>query len=183
MRHRWINFLSLIASLRQSSSVKPLSLEKPPTTRTFTFTRLTIHHRDPKTDPSEVMTVIFWVCTTILALNTSRYFQKSVVESSMNRRMESGRHLQTALVCGWARWVAGWRPLTKTMDNTLGRFADTMEGWGLKDSSAYDCGHSKQTVDSFIESCPQHRPPNGKLSIRVLDDDTIEWLTITELQL
>ena len=160
--------------------MEPLSLEKPPTTRTFSFTI-----------PSQrLQNRTFWSYNshflsmqTILALNTSRYFQKSVTESSMGRRMESGRLLQIALVCGWGRWVAGWRPPTKTMDNTLGRFADTMEGWGLKDSSAYDYGHSRQTVDSFIESCPRQRPPNGELCIRVLDDDTIEWLTITKLQL
>ena len=74
-----------------------------------------------------------------------------------------------------------WTTLNR-LRTGVGRFAATMKGWGLKDSAACDCGHPEQTVDHIIESCPQHRPPNGEYGILILDDDTRTWLASTELQ-
>ena len=65
----------------------------------------------------------------------------------------------------------------------IGRFAATMKGWGLRASAACDCGHLEQTVEHIIESCPQHRPPNGEPGIAILDDRTRAWLYNTELKI
>ena len=54
---------------------------------------------------------------------------------------------------------------------------DTMKGCVLEDYDSYDWGYSRQIVN--YESCPQHCLPNGELDIRVLGEDTREWLTIT----
>ncbi|XP_038075660.1 uncharacterized protein LOC119743328 [Patiria miniata] len=74
-----------------------------------------------------------------------------------------------------------WTMLNR-LRTSVGRFAATMKGWGLRDSAACDCGHPEQSVDHIIESCPQHRPPHGEHNIITLDADTKTWLFSTKLQ-
>ena len=75
-----------------------------------------------------------------------------------------------------------WTTLNR-LRTGVGRFAESMQRWGLTDSAHCDCGDPKQTVDHVLTSCPKHRPPNGELGLMNLDDATLEWLATTELRI
>ena len=65
----------------------------------------------------------------------------------------------------------------------VGRFGALMKKWGLKSTSACECGVLEQTVDHIIDDCPHHRPPNGEQGLINLDDGTRSWLASTELSI
>ena len=50
---------------------------------------------------------------------------------------------------------------------------------GVASSAACECGAEGQTVDHVILQCPIQQPPHGLHGLRVLDDDTVEWLLNT----
>ena len=65
----------------------------------------------------------------------------------------------------------------------MGRFGESMQRWGLVDSAQCDCGDPLQTVDHVLTNCPKHRPLNGDLGLKNLDNETLEWLATTELRI
>ena len=60
----------------------------------------------------------------------------------------------------------------------VGRFRSCLYKWGMASSAACECG-AEQTVDNVVLHCPIHRPPHGLHGLRVLDDETPEWLLNT----
>jgi len=53
----------------------------------------------------------------------------------------------------------------------------------MASSAACECGAEEQTVDPVVLHCPIHRPPHGLHGLAVLDDETIEWLLNTCLEI
>ena len=45
--------------------------------------------------------------------------------------------------------------------------------------TACECGAEEQTVDHVVLQCPIRRPPHGLHSLADLDDETIDWLLNT----
>jgi len=45
------------------------------------------------------------------------------------------------------------------------------------------CGAEKQTTDHILASCPLYHPPSGTLGLATLDDDTVDWLKTTALNI
>jgi len=56
-----------------------------------------------------------------------------------------------------------------------------MHKWSLVPSANSRCGTEEQTADHILASCLLYHPPNGTLGLAALDDDTLDWLQITEL--
>jgi len=50
-------------------------------------------------------------------------------------------------------------------------------------SANYRCGVEKQTADHILASCPVYHPPNGTLGLAALDDDTVDRLKRTTLNI
>jgi len=50
-------------------------------------------------------------------------------------------------------------------------------------SAARECGAEEQNLDHVVLQCPIPRPPHGLLCLTVLDDETIEWLLKTWLDI
>jgi len=59
-----------------------------------------------------------------------------------------------------------------------------MHKWGLVSLANCRCGAEEQTADYILASCPLYYPPNGKLGLVALDDDTVQdWLKTTALNI
>jgi len=65
----------------------------------------------------------------------------------------------------------------------VGLFRSTMHKWGLVPSVNYKCGAEEQTDDHILASCYLYQSPNGKLGLAALDDDTVDWLKRTALNI
>ena len=65
----------------------------------------------------------------------------------------------------------------------VGRFGASLKKWGLKSTSACECGVPELTVDHIIDDCPHHRPPNREQGLADLDDGTRTWLASTKLSI
>ena len=75
-----------------------------------------------------------------------------------------------------------WTTLNR-LRTGVGRFGASMKKWGLRSTSACECGVPEQTVDHIINDCPHFRPPNGEQGLADLDDGTRTWLASTELSI
>jgi len=58
----------------------------------------------------------------------------------------------------------------------VGRFSSCLYKWSMASSATCECGAEEQTVAHVVLQCPIHRPPHGLHDLTVLDDETIEWL-------
>ena len=56
-------------------------------------------------------------------------------------------------------------------------------GLGMAPSAACERGTEKQTVVHVVLQCPIHRPLHGLHSLTIFDDDKIEWLLNTCLEI
>jgi len=65
----------------------------------------------------------------------------------------------------------------------VGLFRSTMHKWYLMPSANCRCGAEEQTADYILASCPLYHPPNGTLGMAALDDDTVDWLKRTTLNI
>ena len=63
----------------------------------------------------------------------------------------------------------------------VGLFRSVAHKWGLATSPSCTCCAEEQTADHIINSCATYRPPRGEEGLRVLDDETRQWLTSTDL--
>ena len=81
-----------------------------------------------------------------------------------SKHPSSSVHPYTRLRTGWA--------LTGSFQNRIGALQ----------SAACVCGEV-QDVRHIIEDCPYLSPPNGLNGLTQLDDDTIEWLYRTDIDL
>jgi len=45
------------------------------------------------------------------------------------------------------------------------------------------CGAEEQMADHILASCPLYHHPNGTVGLAALDDDTVDWLQITSLNI
>jgi len=68
---------------------------------------------------------------------------------------------------------------------TLRRFwcPKLVMGLGMAPSAACERGTEKQTVVHVVLQCPIHRPLHGLHSLTIFDDDKIEWLLNTCLEI
>jgi len=64
----------------------------------------------------------------------------------------------------------------------VGLFRSTMHKWGLVPSANCSCG-TEQTADHMLASCPLYQPPNGTLGLAAPDNDTVDWLKTTALNI
>jgi len=64
----------------------------------------------------------------------------------------------------------------------VGRFRSCLYKWGMASSAAFECG-AEQTVDHDVLNCPIHRHPHGLHGLTVLDDEAMEWLLNTCLDI
>ena len=62
------------------------------------------------------------------------------------------------------------------------RFHSCLQKWDMASSAACECG-ADQTIDHAILHCPIYRPPHGLHGLTILDDETIEWLLNTCLEI
>jgi len=60
----------------------------------------------------------------------------------------------------------------------VGRFRSCLYKWGMASSAASDCG-TEQTVEHVVLQCPIHRLHHVQHGLKVLDDETTEWLLNT----
>ena len=74
-----------------------------------------------------------------------------------------------------------WTTLNR-LRTGVGRFAASMQRWGLAESAHCECGDPSQTAEHVINCCPKFRPPNGDRGLIDLDNDTLDWLASTELR-
>jgi len=72
------------------------------------------------------------------------------------------------LVSGLVRWPVGSFQLSFSPLAQIFSYA-----------TACECGAEEQTIDHAVLQCPIHRPPHGLQGLKVLDDETIEWLLNT----
>ena len=63
----------------------------------------------------------------------------------------------------------------------VGLFRSTAHRWGVVASPSCECGAEEQTADHIINNCNIFRPPRGEEGLRVLDDETKQWLLSTGL--
>jgi len=75
-----------------------------------------------------------------------------------------------------------WERLNR-LRTGIGQFRSTMYKWGLVSSTNCICGAEEQTADQILASCPLYHPPNGTLGLTALDDDTVDWLKTTALNI
>jgi len=54
---------------------------------------------------------------------------------------------------------------------------------GLSALSELQMRAKEQTADHILASCPMYHPPNGTLSLAARDDDTVNWLQTTALNI
>jgi len=58
-----------------------------------------------------------------------------------------------------------------------------MHKWGMVPSENCRCGAEEQTPNHILASCSLYHPPNGTLGLAALDDDTVDWLKRTALNI
>jgi len=72
---------------------------------------------------------------------------------------------------------------TKLVCSGIGLFCSTMHKWGLVLSANCRCRAEEQTANHILASYPLYHPPNGTFGLAALNDDTVDGLKRTVLNI
>jgi len=64
-----------------------------------------------------------------------------------------------------------------------GRTGHMLQRWGMKETSACDCGAADQTAIHIVEECPRRRLEGGMAQLAVCDQVTVQWLQDLDLDI
>jgi len=87
-----------------------------------------------------------------------------------------------SLICREWPYLPFWVSLNR-LRTGVGLFRSTMQKWGLVSSANCRCGAEEQTANHILASYPLYHPPNGTLGLAALDDDTVDWLKRSTLNI